>query len=80
MCANARIRAWTVVDEAVGADAEASVARRFATNREGIGRLVVALDALLNAHPEVDAAAPLGGEIWLEDPLNRPRSTLFCRP
>lgn len=41
---------------------------RFSLNREGIGRVVRALDALLRAHPEADAAIALGGEIWLEDP------------
>ena len=42
------------------------VPRRFALNREGTGRLVLALDALLRAHPQIDAAVALGGEIWLE--------------
>jgi predicted nuclease of predicted toxin-antitoxin system len=41
---------------------------RFPLNRNGIGRLVAALDALLQANPEVDAAISLGGEIWLQDP------------
>lgn len=41
--------------------------RRFTLGREGIGRLVDALDALLRAHPETDAAIALGGEIWLQD-------------
>jgi nucleoside-diphosphate-sugar epimerase len=36
--------------------------------RDGIGRLVAALDELLRKHPEVDAAISLGGEIWLQDP------------
>lgn len=36
-------------------------------NRDGIGRLVRALDALLLANPSIDAAISLGGEIWLED-------------
>jgi hypothetical protein len=45
------------------------VPARFPLNRDGIGRLVVALDALLAAHhPAVDAAVSLGGEIWLQDP------------
>ena len=44
------------------------VPARFPLNRDGIGRLVVALDALLKAHPEIDAAVALGGEIWLQDP------------
>jgi predicted nuclease of predicted toxin-antitoxin system len=44
------------------------VPARFPLNRDGIGRLVAALDALLQANPEVDAAVSLGGEIWLQDP------------
>jgi hypothetical protein len=44
------------------------VPARFRLNRDGIGRLVAALDALLQAHPKVDAAISLGGEIWLQDP------------
>jgi hypothetical protein len=44
------------------------VPQRFALNREGIGRLVRALDALLQGHPQTDAAIALGGEIWLEEP------------
>lgn len=44
------------------------VPARFPFNRRGIGRLVAALDALLKAHPAVDAAVSLGGEIWLQDP------------
>ena len=44
------------------------VPARFPLNRDGIGRLVAALDALLVAHPAVDAAVSLGGEIWLQDP------------
>jgi hypothetical protein len=40
---------------------------RFPLNRDGIGRLVRALDSLLLANPGVDAAIALGGEIWLED-------------
>jgi hypothetical protein len=43
------------------------VPERFPLNRDGIGRLVAALSALLQAHPEVDAAVSLGGEIWLQD-------------
>jgi hypothetical protein len=43
------------------------VPRRFPLSREGIGRLVRALDALLHAQPGVDAAIALGGELWLED-------------
>lgn len=44
------------------------VSARFQLNRDGIGRLVTALDALLHANPEVDAAISLGGEVWLQDP------------
>lgn len=44
------------------------VPRRFSLSRKEIGRLVRALDALLQAHPHVDAAIALGGEIWLDDP------------
>jgi Domain of unknown function (DUF5615) len=43
------------------------VPRRFPLNRDGIGRVVRALDALLLANPGDDAAIALGGEIWLED-------------
>jgi predicted nuclease of predicted toxin-antitoxin system len=43
------------------------VPARFPLNRDAIGRLVAALDALLQANPEVDAAVSLGGEIWLQD-------------
>ena len=50
------------------------VPRRFALNRAGIGRIVRALDVLLNAHPQIDAAIALGGEIWLEDPPPEPTS------
>ena len=32
-------------------------------------RIVRALDALLAAHLAIDVATALGGEIWLEDPL-----------
>ena len=41
---------------------------RFPLNRDGIGRLVAAIDALLTAHPALDAAVSLGGELWLQDP------------
>jgi hypothetical protein len=44
------------------------VPARFPLSRQGIGRIVVALDVLLRAHSEVDAAISLGGEIWLQDP------------
>lgn len=43
------------------------VPRSFALSREGIGRLVDALEALLLGHPETDAAVALGGELWLQD-------------
>ena len=43
------------------------VPARFPLNRDGIW-LVAALDALLRAHPEIDAAVSLGGEVWLLDP------------
>ena len=42
--------------------------RRFLLNRDGIGRLALALDALLCAHPQADGAIAAGGEIWLEEP------------
>lgn len=44
------------------------VPARFPLNRDGIGRLVAALDAVLQANPEVDAAVSMGGEVWLQDP------------
>ncbi|HVB26867.1 MAG TPA: DUF5615 family PIN-like protein [Mycobacteriales bacterium] len=47
------------------------VPRRFTLNRAGIGRIVRALDALLVAHPQSDAVAALGGELWLDDPAPR---------
>lgn len=50
------------------------VPRRFALNRAGIGRVVQAHDALLTAHPQIDSAVGLGGEIWLEDPPPEPLS------
>ncbi len=43
------------------------VPSRFPLNREGLGRIVTALDALLAAHPAIDAARTAGGEIWLQD-------------
>jgi hypothetical protein len=36
--------------------------------RAHIGRLVRALAALLDTHPEPDAVIKRGGEIWLDDP------------
>lgn len=44
------------------------VPRRFSLSRKEIGRLVHALDALLQGHPAEDAIVRRGGEIWLEDP------------
>lgn len=43
------------------------IPRRFPRNREGLGRIVTALDTLLTAHPAVDAAVTAGGEIWLQE-------------
>jgi Domain of unknown function (DUF5615) len=43
------------------------VPRRFPGNRDGIGRIVDALDALLKTHPAIDGAVALGGEIWLQE-------------
>lgn len=43
------------------------VPRRFSLSRKATGRLVRALEALLEAHPEPDAVIYRGGEIWLED-------------
>jgi hypothetical protein len=41
---------------------------RFSLGRQDIGRLVVALAALLDAHPDDDALIRTGGEVWLDDP------------
>lgn len=41
------------------------VPRRFPLSRDGIGRLVNALDRLLNAYPRTEATIERGGEIWL---------------
>lgn len=46
------------------------VPARVPLNRDGIGRLVAALDTLLKAQPQVDAAVALGGEIWLQEPID----------
>jgi hypothetical protein len=46
------------------------VPRRFPLNRPGIGRLVLALDALLQAHPRPDDAIAAGGELWLTEPAD----------
>lgn len=45
------------------------VPRRFALNRQGIGRLVLALDALLQEHPQPNGAITAGGELWLQEPI-----------
>jgi len=44
------------------------VPRRFRLDRQGVGRLVLALDALLRAYPDVEGAIAAGGELWLEEP------------
>lgn len=44
------------------------VSARFSLTREGIGRLVRALEALLEDHPDDEALIKRGGEVWLEDP------------
>ena len=44
------------------------VPHRFPLRRDTIGRIVQALAALLDAHPEPDAIIQQGGEIWLGDP------------
>ena len=44
------------------------VPNRFSLNRAHIGRLVRALAALLDTHPEPDAIIKRGGELWLDDP------------
>jgi hypothetical protein len=44
------------------------VSHRVPLSRHGIGRLVRALAALLNASPAADAVIKQGGEVWLEDP------------
>ncbi|MGH9024044.1 MAG: DUF5615 family PIN-like protein [Acidimicrobiia bacterium] len=43
------------------------VPHRFSLSKKGIGRLVRALEALLDAHPGHDAAIRRGGEFWLDD-------------
>jgi hypothetical protein len=43
------------------------IPHRFPLRRDAIGRLVRALAALLDAHPEPDAIIKRGGEIWLDD-------------
>ncbi len=48
------------------------VPRRFPLNRDSIGRLVLALGALLKTRPAIDAAIALGGEIWLQEANERP--------
>lgn len=44
------------------------VPHRFSLSRDNIARMVRALQAVLEAHPEDDAVIRLGGEIWLDDP------------
>jgi predicted nuclease of predicted toxin-antitoxin system len=44
------------------------IPRRFSLSRKAVGRLVRALEALLETHPAPDAAIRRGGEIWLDDP------------
>lgn len=41
--------------------------RRFPRRAADLGHVVTALDALLRACPEDDAAVAAGGEIWLEE-------------
>lgn len=43
------------------------VPRRFPLSRKDTGRLVRALEALLETHASPDAAIMRGGEIWLDD-------------
>ena len=43
------------------------VPRRFPLSRQGIDRLVSALDALLQDHPQADGAIAAGGELWLQE-------------
>lgn len=42
--------------------------RRFPSSRGGIGRLVDALEALLESNPADDDLVRRGGEVWLDDP------------
>lgn len=44
---------------------------RFFPARKDVGKLVAAFDELLTAHPELDAAAGAGGELWLRHPRDR---------
>lgn len=44
------------------------VSHRFRLTRKDIGRLVMALVALLDTNPTPDAIIKQGGEVWLEDP------------
>jgi uncharacterized protein DUF5615 len=46
------------------------VPARFSLSRAHVGRIVRALAALLEAHPEPDAIIKRGGEIWLDDPAD----------
>jgi hypothetical protein len=59
------------------------VSQRFSLSRAEVGRLVRALAALLDAHPESDAVIRRGGEIWLDDPpepKGGPRPQVRARP
>lgn len=47
------------------------VPRRFSLNRDGVGRLVRALEALLTSSPDPESVVARGGEIWLQDPDGR---------
>ena len=44
------------------------VPARFTPSNEGIGKLVRALEGLLESNPDVDGLIKQGGEIWLDDP------------
>lgn len=44
------------------------VPHRFSLSRDGMARIVRALEAVLEAHPDDDALTRCGGEIWLDDP------------
>jgi hypothetical protein len=44
------------------------VPRRFPLNAGAIGRMVRALDTLLQAYPGMEGRLAVGGEVWLEEP------------
>ena len=48
------------------------ISRRFPLDRKQTGRLVRALEAFLEANPNVDAVMTKGGEVWLDDPTLEP--------